>query len=1256
MKKYKLSLITLLLSIIGMGQGNSELLEPQFQVSQLVVEANNSKNHSSLIKAPGDIVWGENFSNGFPAGWTLEDNAGIGGWVYIDADTMYSGAHINGDFSMQGNTPGGYMHLPADYYNCVPGTWPRVTSSNLVNIDASMTTDWLNITYESGGLILKYATFFVLCCHSVDAQIEVSVTVDGSTWKTYNSRDINGEIISLNSYPSQSQLASYPEYFIPDSFLNNSDSIKIKFHMHGASHYFWSIDDVQLIEPQSNDIRLKEVFMADSVYVTESNISLNSRYSSIPGNIIADMTLGALVHQSGDNAENLRVNFDASINEGSVSVWSSGSNILSNYSGYENDTVLISPENNKFYLYNPEITSDVDYTLTYTLESDNADLDVSDNTISYPFKQTVGRYSYHWQTNCDAESSSQIGPFSYVGTSPNNGDVLANKFEMYCEQGDEFKIYGLRFFLPTQYNYVSFDAAGNGVTISPVVYKYDESANNGDGQYIPINEIVGTPYTLEITDTNSYVYLSFDEEIVNSFQFENGIYLLGFRIDDYNNQQVSVGVDNTFRQGRGTFFMNLINNNQWYYYDADGSVMIDAYTNMQAYLDDQTDDCISIPEADFSCSSQLVAVGDIVFFQDNSIGDVTSWYWEFETSSGFEYSTEQSPNIVYNQEGTYNVSLTVSNDMGSDNRIEENYIQVYVPLTVGIETTDAYCGVSNGVADANVCGGSGNYSYLWSNGNTSSYIENLEEGMHMLTVTDNDYGIVSVDTAIIQNNEIQVLSNISNNICTGNENGAIELLVLGGQPPYTYIWDDCQNTQYIDSLSSGIYYYTVSDVNNCQKMDSVIVTEPYEMEVSFLKTLPTCGNMDGVVFANVAWGVPPYTYIWSDNLSTENTITGIGAGMYQLTVEDANGCIIESKVSLNNNDTVVITIDSLNAVACNSTGNAYITVEEASGLETYLWSNGDVTEDLLNVVSGEYILELTDGNCKTYTEVEVPLIKPLTQEICMVTYDTISGSDLLIWEKIQFENIDYYNIYKRNVYGGNWNYVDAVTFDEMSVYSVPEICNQNYEYRISAVDVCGNESDYSSTHKPINLIADLSTDGNSMHIEWDNYIGFEYNNYQLYRYSMGMGWELIAELPSSENSYIDNDYWGLQEIKYSVSVESPNGCTPSSTSKAIGNTYYYSSSNIVDEEMIYLSENEIESESLQLELYPNPNSGHFIIGFNDDYSGEIEIIDISGKQIYKDAFSNIKKWTFEDQIESGVYMIRVVVDNNATKTLKMIVE
>jgi hypothetical protein len=125
-----------------------------------------------------------------------------------------------------------------------------------------------------------------------------------------------------------------------------------------------------------------------------------------------------------------------------------------------------------------------------------------------------------------------------------------------------------------------------------------------------------------------------------------------------------------------------------------------------------------------------------------------------------------------------------------------------------------------------------------------------------------------------------------------------------------------------------------------------------------------CGNNMGAIDITVSGGTTPYAYAWSNSASTQD-LTGLSAGTYAVTVEDANGCeVTQSSITLIDNPgnfTLVSIIES-DEVCNNNNGSINITLTGGANPISYLWSNGGFTQDQLHLNSGVYTCTATDNN------------------------------------------------------------------------------------------------------------------------------------------------------------------------------------------------------------------------------------------------------------------------------------------------------
>jgi hypothetical protein len=202
-------------------------------------------------------------------------------------------------------------------------------------------------------------------------------------------------------------------------------------------------------------------------------------------------------------------------------------------------------------------------------------------------------------------------------------------------------------------------------------------------------------------------------------------------------------------------------------------------------------------------------------------------------------------------------------------------------------------GKSDGQLTATVTGGTTPYSFDWSNGATTETISGLASGIYDITVVDNG-GCTSTSSITLGYNSstnptINVV--VSNNVsCNGGSNGEISGNLLNGASPYQWIWNNGNTTSSFTDATAQVYMVTITDNNGCVLEGSNTVTEPSAISVTLSSTnITTSGGSDGAISSSVNGGTAGYTYLWS-NSATTSAISGLVAGVYDLTVTDNNSC------------------------------------------------------------------------------------------------------------------------------------------------------------------------------------------------------------------------------------------------------------------------------------------------------------------------------------------------------------------------------
>lgn len=231
---------------------------------------------------------------------------------------------------------------------------------------------------------------------------------------------------------------------------------------------------------------------------------------------------------------------------------------------------------------------------------------------------------------------------------------------------------------------------------------------------------------------------------------------------------------------------------------------------------------------------------------------------------------------------------------------------------------------------------------------------------------------VSTDTFIISTPPTIAVGGTTNVSCFGGNNGAIDINT-SGNGPFVYGWSNGATTEDVSGLVANDYSLTVTDAGGCTNTSSLItITEPTALSPTLdAVNNATCfGATDGSILISVSGGTPPYTYEWSDG-STNQNLTGVGAGLYSGTLSDALGCLYNSpQIPITEPAQIVLTQDSVQNNVCygGTNGRVYTTIQSGGVAPfTFAWSNGDATEDISALAAGTYTLTVSDANSCTST-------------------------------------------------------------------------------------------------------------------------------------------------------------------------------------------------------------------------------------------------------------------------------------------------
>lgn len=361
-----------------------------------------------------------------------------------------------------------------------------------------------------------------------------------------------------------------------------------------------------------------------------------------------------------------------------------------------------------------------------------------------------------------------------------------------------------------------------------------------------------------------------------------------------------------------------------------------------------------------------------------------------------------SPTFANLAGGAY--TITIMDDRGCSKILP---FTIFEPDSLDIQflVTNANCDDSSKwIIQANVLGGTGAYTYSWSNGQTTQAITNLTLGTYTVWVWDANNCWANKSITITAPPPLTITSNLVTNVsCFGGNDGSIAVSISGGQPSYLYSWDNGLSTNPINNLTIGNYTLYLTDANSCTTSQSFSLTQPSLVVIdSIITTNVTCfGLTNGTAQAQAHGGTGTLSYSWSNGVLGQS-VNNLGAGNPTLHVTDANNCQVSQNLIITSPP--LITIDSLRVdnVKCagGNTGAVYVHATGGTGNLTYSWSNGHIGQTLTQVYAGNYLLYISDvNNCQIIENITISQPLPLqvaTQTLANACNGLATGSIMAI--------------------------------------------------------------------------------------------------------------------------------------------------------------------------------------------------------------------------------------------------------------------
>ncbi len=1185
--------LQLFLAASASGQYTPQPLEKDF--------LRDGVRETSTLKA-ADTIWYEDFSGALPGSWQSVDNNG-----FCAFEHTYDGPQ--GPFSLgmppiaSQSADNGFMILDSDL----------CTSQNSGDLttDAYLQSPSIDILGQSN-LMLTFEHSFRYCCSSEAVEMVVEISTDEENWTSF---DVTNGLAPNNT-------SANPVYQAIDiaGLTHDHDQLWIRFRKTGATHYWWMIDDVQLVSYVENDLELTNTFE-----------SLG--YTKIPDGQQQVQSFGGQVRNVGGKTQH-NLTFTTRIN-----TYLFGSE--ASYPSLDPGQTLNVSVPDDFTAPGPG-----NYHIEFEVFQDEDDMNPQNNSLTTVFE--IGDTVYSRTPNL-------YDPGKFLESQP--GDVFgaANRFTLVQEME------------ATSVAFAVHENTQEGAAVIAQILRVEED------EY---TEIVSTmEYVVENEDINTlegeplWVTLSFDNDVL----LEAGDYLAvaktateeaGFALAAASAPYQPDGASlvhngNEWETASITPLINLnFGNNQvdcnpMYYFDiqsalcgtASGSIEIFPLTGKEPFhyqwADDPENDAplldslqagsyeVTITDGYGCDTTRMLTVPDEDISLDyesepamcNTGGSVTVLMLNGQEPFTFDWEHDPDLDDATAQDlasGFYSVTVTDTNGCQANITAEVANID---ELPVDVLIQDAFCDSPSGSIELIPEGGQAPYSFQWDEfaDLDSAKVDSLTAGTYSFVVTDaQNCEYIGTARVFEEFYELELTTEVLDASC-GLENGVIQVGIDNGQAPFQYSWSHGFSDSLVDNLAPGTYHLQVTDLHGCPGEQEFTIENAGQMP----SVNATVDHPEGCSQSTGSLAIYPdnpeeqYTYSWLNQDDDQDDVTKNGynsretvpgfeledlpAGQYHIGILNEDGCELVKEINISDLGGPNLE-PSITDASCfgYDDGAIAINVPDATNPE-FLWldEGNQAVDSIGNLVAGSYSLKVTDEDCTVIETFEVgqpELLHAVAEVNHVVCAHQDSGS------------------IKLDVIGGTAPY--AIYWDNAENEStITDLEGGVYNLTITDYHLCNYENSY-TLHANDSLLLNATVE----HTEVDEDNGV-----------------IHLEITGGEGDYtIDWDHGaqgslltGLSAGEYVVTVMDEVGC-------AVTESFMIGTVDVED----HFSEKEIH-------LYPNPVSGLLNVSLNQECRGtpvHLEVLNILGEKVLDKTWSETRHGSPRidvSHLHGGMYILRL---------------
>ncbi|MEL7375425.1 MAG: PKD domain-containing protein, partial [Bacteroidota bacterium] len=347
-------------------------------------------------------------------------------------------------------------------------------------------------------------------------------------------------------------------------------------------------------------------------------------------------------------------------------------------------------------------------------------------------------------------------------------------------------------------------------------------------------------------------------------------------------------------------------------------------------------------------------------------------------NNGYTYDWDASANandaiLIDVPAGTYTVTVTDAKGCMTVDSVQLTEPATAVSASI-VQDVQGCFGESLNVATVSPAGGTGNYTYLWSNDDMGTTARDLPEGTTTVVVTD-DSGCTfeaSIDLEDLEEITFNLITMMPS--CNGSSDGGMGInQLMGGagmdDSDYSFLWSNNTNGIAAENLTGGVTYsVTVTDPQGCQSTQELLLPDPPPITFETFTTDVSCfGFSDGEAGINNINGPNTglFTITWSDNTggSSDPNVTDLAAGAYSVLVTDVLGCTQNANLVIQQPAAITGDLTTRDAT-CFGDADGQIIADIDGGIPgyEYSWSVPGSGPTIDNIPAGDYELLVTDAN------------------------------------------------------------------------------------------------------------------------------------------------------------------------------------------------------------------------------------------------------------------------------------------------------